>query len=169
MIYDFNADAIFEMAEIIEKNGARYYRNAARRAPSDGTKKMLLNLADMEDEHGKIFAKLRQSLTRQENSPAVSELDPDARKYLTALAKTHVFEKKKKKPNLKLSEERSETDIMTDIYRTAIRAEKDSIVFYVGLKELVPQTFGKARIDDIIKEEMLHITTLSIELAGLES
>ena len=29
MGWDFNADEIFEMAEQIERNGAKYYRNAA--------------------------------------------------------------------------------------------------------------------------------------------
>ena len=29
MSYDFNADEIFEIAEQIERNGAKFYRNAA--------------------------------------------------------------------------------------------------------------------------------------------
>ena len=30
MMYDFNADDIFEMAEQLERNGAAFYRNAAK-------------------------------------------------------------------------------------------------------------------------------------------
>ena len=48
----------------------------------------------------------------------------------------------------------------TDIIRRAVGKEKDSIVFYHGLKEFVPAGADKNKIDDIIKEEMRHIVIL---------
>ena len=36
------------------------------------------------------------------------------------------------------------------------------------LKEMVPENFGKAKIDAIIKEEMTHIQLLSKELVALK-
>jgi len=56
---------------------------------------------------------------------------------------------------------------MEDILQKAIGMEKDSIVFYLGIKELVPERLGKGRIDAIIREEMNHITSLSKRLAAL--
>ena len=41
------------------------------------------------------------------------------------------------------------------IFRAAIGLEKDSIIFYLGMKELVPENLGKNRIDKIIKEVVL--------------
>ena len=48
------------------------------------------------------------------------------------------------------------TSSMEEILKEAILAEKDSIVFYLGMKEMVPENFGKTKIDAIIKEEMVH-------------
>ncbi|MFV9644757.1 MAG: rubrerythrin, partial [Desulfobacterales bacterium] len=59
------------------------------------------------------------------------------------------------------------TSSIKDILKEAILAEKDSIVFYLGMKEMVPENFGKAKIDAIIKEEMTHIQLLSKELVAL--
>ncbi|MFH0725374.1 MAG: ferritin family protein [Pseudomonadota bacterium] len=168
MIYNFNADAILEMAEQIERNGAAFYHTAARRVLSPAVKEMLIRLAKMEEEHERTFAAFRKELAKPEGSPSFLELDADVQKYLLALSNTRVFQKDKK-PDLKISATHSEADILEEIYRSAIRAEKDSIVFYVGLRELVPVTFGKLKIDAIIKEEMQHITMLSIELAGLKT
>ena len=53
---------------------------------------------------------------------------------------------------------------MVEILKSAIEAEKDSIVFYLGMKEAVAEDLGKDRIDVIIKEEMGHIQVLSKEL-----
>ena len=41
----FNADEIFEIAERIEQNGARFYRKAAGNTADDKSKKMLEQLA----------------------------------------------------------------------------------------------------------------------------
>ena len=58
---------------------------------------------------------------------------------------------------------------MVEILKSAIEAEKDSIVFYLGMKEAVPKNLGKGRIEAIIKEEMEHIRMLSKELVAHSS
>jgi rubrerythrin len=54
------------------------------------------------------------------------------------------------------------------VLKAAILAEKDSIVFYLGMKEMVPEKFGKDKLDKIIKEEMGHIKILANELKGIK-
>jgi rubrerythrin len=54
------------------------------------------------------------------------------------------------------------------IFKSALAAEKDSIAFYVGMKDLVPAGSGRAKIDDIIKEEMGHIRLLGERLTALK-
>jgi rubrerythrin len=55
---------------------------------------------------------------------------------------------------------------MVEILKSAIEAEKDSIVFYLGMKEAVPQNLGRDRIEAIIKEEMGHIQMLTKHLVA---
>jgi len=151
MGYDFNADEIFEMAEQIERNGALFYRNSAEAIADPGAKKLLLDIAAMEDEHKKIFVDLREGLSEKEKVTTVFDPEGEITLYLRALADTRVFFEKKI----------DNTSSIEDILKEAILAEKDSIVFYLGMKEMVPENFGKAKIDAIIKEEMNHIKLLS--------
>jgi rubrerythrin len=58
-----------------------------------------------------------------------------------------------------------EKDFAKKFIRYAMAAEKDSIVFYLGMKDLVPENLGKDKIDQIIKEEMSHIRLLGKELS----
>jgi rubrerythrin len=60
-------------------------------------------------------------------------------------------------------------ELAEDILQMAIGQEKDSIVFYTGLKEMISETAGRERIEEIIKEEMGHIGFLSREIAVLSS
>jgi rubrerythrin len=156
MGYDFNADEIFEMAEQIERNGASFYRKSAELIKDTVAKKLLLDLAAMEDEHEKIFADLRAGLSEKEKVATVFDPEGEVLLYLRALADTRVFFEKK-----------IDMSSMEEILKQAILAEKDSIVFYLGMKEMVPDNFGKAKIDAIIKEEMTHIQLLSKELVAL--
>ena len=50
---------------------------------------------------------------------------------------------------------------LESIINTAIGLEKDSIVFYLGIRKLVPKAMGIDKIDDIIREEMSHVAILS--------
>ena len=51
---------------------------------------------------------------------------------------------------------------------SAIQAEKDSIAFYLGMKDMVPEELGNNKIDSSIKEEMSHIRILSEKLLDLD-
>jgi len=53
-----------------------------------------------------------------------------------------------------------------DVVRMAIEKEKDSIVYYTGLKDFVPHQAEKDLINEVIQEEMKHVRILvqSLEL-----
>ena len=153
MSYDFNADEVFEMAEQIERNGVKFYRDAAKSVADPSNKDLLLGLAQMEEAHEKTFKSMRVELTSAEKASTVFDPSGEASLYLRALADTRIFFEKK-----------IDTTSMMEILKAAIEAEKDSIVFYLGMKEAVPASLGQNRIDGIIKEEMGHISVLSKEL-----
>ena len=156
MSYAFNADEIFEVAEQIERNGAKFYRTAAANVANAYKKRLLIHLAEMEDEHEKTFKTLRAELSENEKMMTTFDPEGEAEYYLRALADTRVFYEKK-----------IDTTSLKEVLKTAITAEKDSIVFYLGMKDVVPVNLGKQKLDGIIKEEMGHIRLLSRELLSL--
>jgi rubrerythrin len=158
MTYDFNVDEVFEMAEQLERNGAKFYRTAAESVSDSEEKQLLTGLARMEDEHEKTFAAIRKSLSGSDRQGTIFDPLDESGGYLRALADTKVFFKK-------------ELDVssLKAILKGAILAEKDSIVFYLGMKEAVPAGLGKDKIEAIIKEEMGHIKLLSNKLVAVSS
>ena len=164
MSFEFNADEILEMAEQIERNGARFYRKAAELVQDAAVSKLLEDLASWEDGHERAFAAMRADLADQEREPRVFDPEHETSMYLQAMADGHVFDTR-----VDPAEKLTGTESATDILRMAIGQEKDSIVFYTGLKEMISQTAGRERIEEIIKEEMGHIGFLNREIAALNS
>lgn len=156
-MYDFTADDVFEMAEQLERNGAKFYQEAAQHTDNPDYKKLLQTLSDMEIEHEKIFVKLRSELSGNEKESTVFDPQNESVLYLRALADTKVF-----------FEKEIDFSSMKSVLKAAILAEKDSIVFYLGMKEMVPEKFGKDKLDKIIKEEMGHIKILGNELKAIK-
>jgi rubrerythrin len=159
----FNADEVFEMAEQMERNGAAFYRAAAQTAQDSASRERLLGFAVMEEEHERTFASIKAKLAGA--GPSVSTFDPDgeAALYLQAMVAGKVFDWKSDATTLLAG-----TDSLADIYWIAIGLEKDSIAFYTGVKEMIPEHQGKDKIDFIIREEMGHINTLTGALDALE-
>ena len=157
MQYDFNANEILQMAEQLERNGADFYRKSIEKIQDPAGKELLLSLAEMEDQHEKTFADLRSKLTASEKAQTVFDPEGETVRYLKALADSKVF-----------FEKTIDTNSMEGILKEAITAEKDSILFYLGLKDAVPEALGKDRIDAVIKEEMSHINLLTRELVALK-
>lgn len=154
MTSEFNANDIFEMAVKIEQNGAVFYRDAAEKLDQEDQKEFLLELAKMEDDHEKTFANMQKSLKDEESFSTTFDPDDDNALYLKALADTRVFFEKEQPDNS-----------LKSILTCAIQAEKDSIAFYLGMKEMIPAKLGQSKIDDIIKEEMGHIRLLAEKLS----
>lgn len=166
MSYDFNADEIFEIAEQIEKNGAKFYKLAAEIVDKPSIRKLLLELAAMEVEHEKTFISLRANLPDKERKKTIFDPEGESVLYLKALADSRIF-LKKDIPDILSNMNQTDKNFAKKIINYAMSAEKDSIVFYLGMKELVPENLGKDTIDQIIKEEMSHIRLLGKELAVL--
>lgn len=158
----FNADEILQMAEQIERNGIYFYGQAAKKAAKTPTAQMFLRLAAMEEEHERIFARMRADLTEQERKTAVADPGNQASAYLRAWADAQVFDVRTNPAQRLTGKEKVE-----DILQMAIGLEKDSIVFYLGMKDAIPERLGRNKIDEIIREEMRHIATLSRELESL--
>ena len=163
MSITFNADEIFEMAEEIERNGSQFYRQAAKNSSDPKMEDLLLGFAMMEDNHEKTFTLMRQELSAGEKEMTSFDPDGEAALYLQSIADTHGYEGKASPDQLLTGNETPE-----EIFKIAIGAEKNSVVFYLGLKDLVPAKAGKDKVDAIIKEEMQHITTLNTKLAALK-
>jgi len=82
--------------------------------------------------------------------------------YLRVMADGHVFDVKAD-PADQLATKNTHEEVL----KMAIGVERDSIAFYVGLKEAVSRKAGKDKVEDIIKEEMGHIITLNEKLQDL--
>ncbi|MCA1793258.1 MAG: ferritin family protein [Desulfotignum sp.] len=153
MSNEFTANDMFDIAIEIEQNGARFYRRAANLMDQENYKQFLSSLADMEDDHEKTFAAMKEQLDGSEAAATVFDPDNENLPYLKALADTRVFfQKDQPEPSMK------------GILTAAIAAEKDSISFYLGMKELVPEKLGRSKVQDIIREEMGHIQLLAGKL-----
>jgi rubrerythrin len=159
----FNADEVFEMAEEIERNGAKFYREAASNTSDPQVKEMFLGMAAMEDAHLKTFEEMRTSLGEREKEATVFDPYNEASLYLQAMADSKGFEGMKS-PTVKLTGRESVPELL-DI---AIGAEKNSVLYYVGLKDMVPAEAGRDKVEAIIREEVRHIADLRRRLTAVK-
>jgi rubrerythrin len=160
----FNTDEIFEMAIRIENNGAAFYRKAAGLQSDTKNQNFLESLANMEDRHQKTFTDMRTTLTEKDKVPKVFDPYNEVSQYLAVMADTMGGEGS---PSVADSLTGDET--LEEILRIAVGLEKDSILFYLGIKDLIPQKSGQNRIDEIIKEERRHVVQLSNLLEKLKT
>lgn len=154
MTVTFNAFEIFEIAEQIERNGANFYIRAAELFDDTKTSQMFLNLAEWEKKHEETFTQMKDKLSEQNLPPSALEPE-DSMPSPRVFAGLAVFGIRSD-PAKKLHGTQNRTDIL----RKAVESEKDSIVFYQGLKGFVVTENDKETIDGIIKEELKHIVIL---------
>jgi rubrerythrin len=160
----FNADEVFQIAEQIERNGVKFYRKAADNASDKETKQMLLEMADMEAGHLTAFEHMRRHLVRREKEGTIFDPDNEASRYLQTMADARGSEGKKSP-----TEELTGDESIEEILKIALNAEKDSVIYYFGLRSFVPPRAGRDKIEAIIAEEVEHITTLNKRLASVQN
>lgn len=148
------ADDVFTMAIRIEENGKAFYEGVAKKTADSAIRKLFEDLALMEDGHVKQFRALRSSLASSFPTDAVWDPEGLAVSYLSAAADTHVFTIQAATDRLKAIET---PDQALDM---ALQFEKDSVTFFLGIKEILPDPNGKGEIDKLIRAEMDHVRML---------
>jgi len=159
MSLQFAAAEVYQMAVQMEQNGGKFYRKAAGYSEDPDAKQMLLDLAAMEDQHEIFFNSLLANAEQQRSTAEWYDPQGEAAAYLRAVSDNRVF-KADADPS---SFVKPDTPV-EQILRKAIGLEKDTIIFYLGIREMVPPDQGKDRIDGIIREEMGHVTLLTDKL-----
>ena len=159
----FTADEILAIAEKIEENGIVFYAAAAEKVSASNLAELLKKLSQWETAHAKIFAAMRKELTEKEKEPITYDPNNEAALYLQAVADGTVF-KLDEDPWVALGPNPTPESIIN----VALGREKDSVVYYTGVKEIVPASLGKERIDEIISEELGHIRQLNNTLLQLQ-
>ncbi|MBN1865559.1 MAG: ferritin family protein [Victivallales bacterium] len=157
----FNAREVFEIAERIERNGYTFYRKAAESVSERDTKSFLESLANMEEQHEQLFNSLKNDVTETPGSE-FPDLDDQLGQYLNSYADGKIFEVAQL-PENKIGPESS----LEEIFETAIEFERNSVVFFTLIKQTVPESLGKEKIDILIKEEIKHIATLNNHLNSI--
>ena len=162
MIEALNAFEVFEIAEQIERNGAKFYRKAAELLNEPDIHKMFLELAGWETRHEQIFNDMGKQLSKaNKNTKAFGLekklLDPKLMACLTVFGAGS-------EPIHRLRSVENTAEVL----KRAIEKEKESITFYEGLKDFVSTSDDKNKVDDIIEEEMRHIKILSQALKQRE-
>ena len=154
----FNSDEIFEIAIQIEKNGQDFYRKAAKIVTNSDISEFLISLAEMEVGHEELFIELKKSLSDYPKDE-FPDMDDQLAQYLKSYANGKVFDPTSA-PEEKIHGEMS----IEDIFDVAIDFERESVIFFTLVKEMVPEAFGKDKIDVLIKEEITHIAILNNRL-----
>lgn len=152
---------LFSMAIEFERNGVSFYARAAASAAGRPHAALLHRLAAMEQMHEKRFIELRQPLG-ESSDQAPFEPPEEKALYIKALADTRIFPVSSPDPDTL-----AHSGDLAGALRYAIEREKDSIVFYSTMQDLVPLHQGRAQIRAIIDEELGHVHLLTAELSKI--
>ena len=151
MCEEIDAVEVFKIAEKVERDGADFYQKAAQLFNESDLKTAFLELADWELGHEKLFAQMRKQLGQDGY-----EVRSCSSSEYKALAGLNVFAMNSDPASwlhANLTKEQ--------VIKKAISSERDTIVYYEGLKSFVSGTTAGTKIDEIIKEEKAHIVTLT--------
>ncbi len=157
MAIRFSAAEMLQVAEQIERNGVAFYQVAAEQVDNTAAHALLLRLSSWEESHAALFTAMRMTLSTMEEAETVYDPYDEMLLYLRAFADGVVFTDDPRKlftPATPLKE----------ILKTALGREQDSIIFYSGMRQYVPQALGLDKLDHVIKEEFSHVVLLEKEL-----
>jgi rubrerythrin len=155
MSLNFNAREIFDMGLQIEQNGKSFYEEAAKKSGGRAVRDLFTELAAWEGQHVALFQSLRDALPPDAGAVEIHDPTGEAEQYLRATADSHVFMKEIDVVGLV-----GECKDPFTILNLALTFEKDSVVFYITMKKVVPPELGHDKIEPLINEEIKHIGML---------
>ncbi len=163
MLFGFNAAEVFDIAIRIEENGKSFYTKAADRVDNPEVKALFQQLAREEETHKAKFLELKAMLPPQAKEPTVPDMGNELALYIEMMAKEHIFHDAGG-----VDRELEAISSVSEALRLAIQFEKDSVIFFISMKEATDDTKGQHMIDLLIKEEQAHVKRLSLALRQLQ-
>ena len=152
MTTSFSGNQLIDIAIGIEKNGLAFYDVMAISTEDNETKAAFHYLAEMERAHIGIFQAM---LTEADKYSTSETYSGESAKYIQSLVDNTVFTDEMATGELT-------TQVNTDIgaLELAINAEKDSILLYYEMKEIIAKQ-AQPSLNKIISEEKSHLEKLS--------
>ena len=151
MAKNFSGCEIAELGIQVEKNGKEFYQGLVRLADNDEIKKVFTDLAEAEERHIGIFRKIFDSSCEYKPKGVYPD---EYFAYMNALAGQYVFTQKDKGAEVARGVKNCSEGL--DL---GIRFEKDSILLYQEMRELVPEK-DKSLVDELVAEEKEHLRQL---------
>jgi rubrerythrin len=152
MSITFSGSELINIAIGIERKGVAFYDIMTRSTENATTRDIFQYLANMEREHIQIFQGM---LAEADKCHIPDTYAQEYASYLQALVDSAVFT-----DDMVTSEMATQADSDIEALELAISAEKDSILFYYEMKEVMPQR-AQATVNKIITEEKSHLRQLS--------
>ena len=148
----FAGSEIVEIGIQIEKNGRDFYNILGKKTKNQKASEIFEYLAGEEEKHIKVFQEILNKTEKYGPSGLYAD---EYFAYMNALAGEYVFTKEDK------GEEIAKT-IKSDMeaVNMGIGFEKDSIIFYEGMKKAVPE-YDLKIADELIMQEQDHLRILS--------
>jgi rubrerythrin len=148
----FAGSEVIEIGIQIEKNGRDFYNTLAKQSKIAKAGDVFNYLAAEEEKHIKVFQGI---LEKTEKYQPPESYPGEYFAYMNALASEYIFTQKDKGKEIAQS-------IKTDkeAVDLGIGFEKDSIIFYEGMKKVVPE-YNHKIIDELIAQEQNHLRQLS--------
>lgn len=142
-----------EMAMGMEANGEAFYRAVSEKTDDEELKGLFEELASQERGHYKAFERMAQGV---EPAPQIAEQAAgDYEAYVEVALDQAVFHGEDKAVRLAERADDRETAL-----RAAMGLEKDTMLFYYDLREMVDAS-DREIISDIIREERRHLARLA--------
>jgi len=148
----FSSSELINTAIGIERRGITFYDIMAKSTDNEEARAVFDALVMMEREHINIF---QDMLGEADTHPSPESSEHEYSGYLQALIDDAVFT-----DDLITSEMATEADSDIEALELAISAEKDSILFYYEMRDLMPRKAASI-IDRIITEEKSHLQQLT--------
>ena len=152
MSISFSGSELINIAIGIERRGIIFYDIMVKSTESDTARDAFQYLADMERQHFQIFQGM---LGKADKYQPAETYAGEYAAYLQALVDSAVFT-----DDMVTSEMATQSDTDIEAMELAISAEKDSILFYYEMKEIMPSQ-AQPTVDKIITEEKSHLRQLS--------
>lgn len=152
MSISFSGSELINIAIGIERRGIAFYDIMTRSTENATARDVFQHLADMEQEHVQIFQGMLSEADKYQPSEAYTG---EYAAYLQALIDSAVFT-----DDIVTSEMAARVESDIEAMELAIGAEKDSILFYYGMRDIMPQG-AQPTVNKIITEEKSHLRQLS--------